>query len=243
MASYRDEGIVLRTMRLGEADRIVTIATPLHGRVRAVAKGVRKTKSHLGGRVEPLSHVKMLCWKGRELDIITGVEVLDHFRPLRESLDAIGPALTMLEIVDHVANEAQAMPRLFALLLGALRTLSASTTAAPGPPSPLLLGAFCWKLLVLEGLGPSTEQCASCADHRPLVAFDPRLGGFVCASCRRGQSVSREAVDLVHRILGGQLATVLSEPATGAGSEVERVGLAAVEYHLDRSLRAARQLR
>ena len=103
MALYRDVGVVLRTMRLGEADRIVTIVTPEHGKVRAVAKGVRKTKSRIGARVEPLSHVSLLCWRGRELDVVTQVEVLDSFRAIREDLDRLTPALTMLEIVDQLA--------------------------------------------------------------------------------------------------------------------------------------------
>src|SRR5207302_2274538 len=84
MRLYRDQGVVLRTIRLGEADRIVTLVTEGHGKVRAVAKGVRKTKSRFGGRLEPLSHVSMLLYEGRELDIVTQAEALDHFRVIRE---------------------------------------------------------------------------------------------------------------------------------------------------------------
>jgi DNA repair protein RecO (recombination protein O) len=233
VASYRDEGIVLRTIRLGEADRIVTLATPAHGKVRAVAKGVRKTKSRLGGRVEPLSYVKMLCWRGRELDTITQVDVIDHFRPVRENLDRLAQAMMMLEVVDHVAVEEHAMPSLFKMLLGALRTLSTSD-------SHLVAGAFLWKLLAVEGVVPSLDACARCGREEPLVAFDAASDGFLCTSCRRGQAVNVQVVGMIRRILNGDLAAVLTEPRSGATDEVERLAIAAVEYHLDRRLRVPR---
>ena len=90
---YRDEGVVLRTLRLGEADRIVTMITKGHGKVRAVAKGVRRTKSKFGARLEPLSHVTLLCWQGRELDIVNQAEVTDTFRAVREDLGPGGQGL------------------------------------------------------------------------------------------------------------------------------------------------------
>ena len=235
MALYRDEGVVLRTLRLGEADRIVTLATPVHGKVRAVAKGVRRTKSHVGARLEPLSHVSMLCWHGRELDVITQSEVVGSARQLREDLDRLVPALTMLEIVDLVAVEGQAMPELFALLTGALRTLAASG-------SRLVLAAFCWKLLAVEGVAPVVARCARCGAPDPLVAFDPGEGGLLCRSCRRGQAVSADTVAIVRRIVGGDLRGVLADGAHDVDDEVERLGLLAVERHLDRRLRTTRHL-
>ncbi|HUZ19867.1 MAG TPA: DNA repair protein RecO [Acidimicrobiales bacterium] len=233
MALYRDVGVVLRTMRLGEADRIVTIVTPEHGKVRAVAKGVRKTKSRIGARVEPLSHVSLLCWRGRELDVVTQVEVLDSFRAIREDLDRLTPALTMLEIVDQVAVQDHPMPEHFKMLVGALRALAETG-------SPLVLGAFCWKLLAVEGVGPVVDSCARCGTDAELVAFDVEEGGFLCRSCRRGQAVSAETVALVRRILGGDLARVLTEPADATTDAVERLATSALEHHLDRRLRSTR---
>ncbi|HEV2362220.1 MAG TPA: DNA repair protein RecO [Acidimicrobiales bacterium] len=236
MSLYRDEGVVLRTIRLGEADRIVTLATPEHGKVRAVAKGVRKTKSRLGGRVEPLSHVSMLCWRGRELDTITQVEVLDHFRPIREDLDRMSQAMTMLEVVDQVAVERHAMPELFRMLVGALRSLSDSY-------SPFVAGAFLWKLLTLEGLAPVVDRCAGCGSQTAeLVAFDVMEDGFLCRSCRRGQGVRPGTVELVRRILGGDLARVLAEPPSPESLEMEKLAIEAVEHHLDRRLRVPRAM-
>lgn len=232
MPTFRDEGVVLRTMKLGEADRIVTFCTPEHGKVRAVAKGIRKPKSKLAGRLEPLTQVQMLCWKGRELDVVQQVEVVDHFRAIREDLDRMPAAFTMLEAVDHVAVERQPMPGLFRSLTGALRTLAEQ-------PSPVLLGAFLLRLLELEGVGPVVDHCASCGEDAELVAFDEHVGGFLCHSCRSGQGVSPETVVLVRQILGGRLRVALGAPASRATAEVERLATVAMEYHLDRRLRSA----
>ena len=106
MTLFRDRGMVLRTIRLGEADRIVTLMTEEHGKVRAVAKGVRRTTSKFGSRLEPLSHVTLLGWQGRgDLDTINQVEVIDTFRPVREDLDRMSAGLSMLEVVDQVGQE------------------------------------------------------------------------------------------------------------------------------------------
>ncbi len=232
MATYRDEAIVLRTIRLGEADRIVTFATLEHGKVRAVAKGIRKTKSRLAGRLEPLTHVSMMCWRGRELDIVNQVEAIEHFKAIRGDLDRVPTALTMLEVVDHLALERQPMAELFRMLLGALRSLEER-------PSPALLGAFLWKLLALEGVGPSLEQCARCWSTVELVAFDAGEGGFLCRSCRRGQAVGPETVSLIRQILTGGLRGALELPSSRTTAEAERLAMVATEYHLDRRVRSA----
>jgi len=230
---YRDEGVVLRTIRLGEADRIVTIVTPGHGKVRAVAKGVRRTKSRFGARLEPLSHVALLCWRGRDLDVVTGVEVIDSFRAVRDDLGRLQVATTMLEIVDQVAQERHGAPAVFTLLVRALRTLERDG-------APLVLGAFCLKLLAIEGVGPVVDACASCGRDGPLVAFDAGEGGFLCATCRRGRQVSPPVVELARQVLSGGLARALSTGATPAVAALEDLAIGAVEHHLDRRLRSVR---
>lgn len=235
MASYRDEGVVLRSIRLGEADRIVTLVTPGHGKVRAVAKGVRRTKSRIGGRVEPLSHVTMLCWHGRELDTITQVEVLDTYRPIREDLARMGQAMLMLEVVDQVVVERQAAPEIYRMLVGALGALAES-------PSPLVAGAFLWKLLAVEGVGADPDACAGCGSAGELVAFDPSRDGFLCRSCQRGQAVGAATLALIRRVLGGDLAGALRDAPAGAAVEVERLAVIAAEHHLERRLRVPRAL-
>jgi len=232
VATYSDEGVVLRTMRLGEADRIVTLATPEHGKVRAVAKGIRKTKSRLSGRLEPLTHVSMMCWRGRELDVVSQVETIEHFKAIRGDLERFPVAMTMLEVVDHVALERHPMPEMFRMLVGALRTLEERL-------SPALLGSFLWKLLALEGVGPSIDQCAGCGSEGELVAFDAGEGGFLCRSCRRGQAVGAETVNLIRQVLSGGLRAALDQPPSRATAEAERLAMLATEYHLDRRVRSA----
>src|SRR3954470_3737105 len=179
MGLYRDDGVVLRTHRLGESDRIVAFVTKSHGKVRAVAKGVRKTKSRFGGRLEPCSHVSLLMYEGRgELDIVSQAETVEPFRAVREDLDRMSAALTLLEAVDQVSQEGESNIRLYQMLVGALRALS-------GQPAPLLVPAFFWKLISLEGSHPLLEQCASCGSTEDeLVAFDLTEGGALCRACR-----------------------------------------------------------
>ncbi|MER3452782.1 MAG: DNA repair protein RecO [Acidimicrobiia bacterium] len=233
MALYRDEGVVLRTIRLGEADRIVTLMTAAHGKVRAVAKGVRKTTSRFGGRLEPPSHVAVQLWAGRELDIVTQVESIEAFRRVREDLDRLARATMVLEAVDQVAREREADQRLYRMLVGALRTLCASD-------SPLVVPAFFWKLLAHEGFAPVVDACASCGAPGELVAFDLGEGGALCRGCRRGAAVSPEAVGLIRRILGGELGRVLSGPVDPAvAAEVDVLAVRALEHHLERRLRSA----
>jgi DNA repair protein RecO (recombination protein O) len=230
---YRDEGVVLRTMRLGEADRIVTVLTRAHGKVRAVVKGVRRTTSKFGGRLEPLSHLALLCWRGRDLDIVSQAEVLDAFRAVRDELSRLAKAFTVLEVADQMAQEHHPAPRLYDMVVGALRELERSD-------SPLLVAGFLLKVLALDGSAPLVEVCASCGSEGELVAFDLLAGGALCRDCRRGRPVSPGALDLVRRTLGGRLAEVLAEPASALTDEVAALASSAMEVHLDRRLRSLR---
>jgi DNA repair protein RecO (recombination protein O) len=236
MTVYRDSGVVLRTYRLGEADRIVVLMTAQHGKVRAVAKGVRKPKSRFGGRLEPLSHVAMLLYEGRQLDIVSQADSLDHFRAVREDLDRLTRAMALLEVVDQVAQEREANTRLYQMLVGALRTLAAQ-------PAPLLVPAFYWKVLAAEGMRPELDACVSCGSPGPLVAFDVGEGGVLCRTCRRGRAISDDAVALLRRLLGGDLVGVLAEPASPVTHEVAVLATEAMEHHLERRLRAVTLLR
>jgi DNA repair protein RecO (recombination protein O) len=235
MSIYRDRAVVLRTIKLGEADRIVTLLTEGHGKVRAVAKGVRKTKSRFGARLEPTSHVALLLYEGRELDIVTQTDGLEHFRAIREDLDRLTRATALLEAVDQLAQERAPAPRLYTMLLGALRALAARDSA-------LLVPAFFWKVLSAEGVHPLLDECARCGSPDDLVAFDLREGGVLCRMCRAGVPISADALALLRRILGGGLAACLAEPASNAASEVDHLATAAMEAHLERRLRSVTTL-
>lgn len=239
MSLYRDRAVVLRTHKLGEADRIVVFATEHRGKVRAVAKGVRRTSSRFGSRLEPLSHVRLLCWHGRgELDTVDQVEVIDHFRAVREDLEKMTAGLSLLEVVDQLIQEGHADPALYTMLVGALGAL-----ADPAIEATLVPPAFFLKALVLEGAGPVVEACAACGRVEPeveLVAFDLTEGGVLCRGCRRGRPMSPETLTLLRRILGGGLGAVLrSAPAAGS-AELCQLATEAIEAHLDRRLRTVR---
>jgi DNA repair protein RecO (recombination protein O) len=230
---YRDQGVVLRTVRLGEADRIITFVTKTRGKVRAVAKGIRRTNSRFGGRLEPLGHVVMQCWNGRELDTVTQVETIDSFREVREDLARVARAFTLLEIVDQIAQERHSNERLYEMLVGALRFLETRD-------SVLMVPAFCLRVLGLEGSAPVVDRCASCGAADDLVAFDLVEGGALCRSCRRGRAISPAALEILRRISSGAVSSVLAEPAGPTTDELTDVATEAMEVHLERRLRSPR---
>ena len=241
MTLYREEAVVLRTHKLGEADRIVVLMTSGRGKVRAVAKGVRKTKSRFGGRLEPPGHVSLLLYQGRNLDVVNQAETLDHHRPIREDLDRMTDALALVEAVDQVAQEGEPNPPLFRMLTNALRTL------ADAPERPVLLvGAFYWKVLALEGVAPILDECAVCGVDLvggETAGFDPTEGGTLCRDHRRGTPVDAATIDLVRRVLGGQLGAALREPPGPAVFAASHLAITTLEAHLERRLRAVHLLR
>jgi DNA repair protein RecO (recombination protein O) len=236
---YRDEGIVLRTIKLGEADRIVTIFTQGHGKVRAVAKGVRKTMSKFGARLEPMSRVALQCYKGRELDVVTQVETIESFRELREEYALLTHAVPMLEAVDQIAQEHEPNVACYRMLAGALRTLAQQR-------NPLVTPAFFWKLLSLEGFHPRLDACARCGtepgvDDAQFVAFDLDEGGVLCRACARGggRPLSPAGLALLQCMLGGGLNAALAQVPGPEMHEVEQLGIRALEHHVERRLRSA----
>jgi DNA repair protein RecO (recombination protein O) len=242
---YRDEGVVLRTHKLGEADRIVVLLTLGRGKVRAVAKGVRKTKSRFGGRLEPPNRASLLVYQGRDLDVISQAETIDHYPALHEDLDRLTDAVALVEAVDQVAQEGESNPALYRMLAGALKTL-----AEADGRSSLLVAAFYWKLLALEGVAPVIDHCVRCgagagpgvAGEGELVSFDPVEGGALCRAHRRGAPVDPAALDLLRRVSAGELASVLQEPPGPATAAASALSTGALEAHLERRLRTVHLL-
>ncbi|MCB1000059.1 MAG: DNA repair protein RecO [Acidimicrobiales bacterium] len=227
---YRDTAVVLRTYKLGEADRIVVLLTEHHGKVRAVAKGVRKTMSKFGARLEPLSHVRLLMYQGRELDIVSQAESVDTLAPLVSDLDHLTNGLALVEAVDQMALDREPAPHLYRMLVGALRTVAERS-------GPLVVPAFYWKLLASEGVRPELDECVRCGAEDPLVAFDVAEGGVLCRSCRSGASLSPDALAVMRMILGGRLNEALDLPASPITHEVAAHANRALEHHLERRLR------
>jgi DNA repair protein RecO (recombination protein O) len=226
---YKDEAVVLRTMRLGEADRIVTFAGRGQGKIRAVAKGVRKTKSRFGGRLEPFTQVSLVMWRGRsDLDIVTQVEAVESFRGVREDLGRFALGQVMLEAVDRVVQEKEPSPRVFNLLLEGLRGLGASG-------SPLVLAWFLLRLSAVAGFAPSLSDCTECG--APAAWFSPGQGGAVCGGCRSPQAVEVRpgVMKLLHDLVveGAWMKTDPEVVDAAAG-----LARSYAEYHLERRLRA-----
>lgn len=227
---YRDTAVVLRTYKLGEADRIVVLLTEHHGKVRAVAKGVRKTTSKFGARLEPMSHVRLLLSQGRDLDVVSQADVVETIAPLVADLDHLTNGMAVLEAVDQMTMEREPVPHLYRMVVGVLRTIAERS-------GPLVVPAFFWKLLAVEGVRPELDVCVRCGEAGPLVAFDMDQGGVLCRTCRSGAALSDEALVLMRMILGGRLNDALAEPPSKATHEVAAHATRALEHHLERRLR------
>ncbi len=227
---YRDTAVVLRTYKLGEADRIVVLLTEHHGKVRAVAKGVRKTLSRFGARLEPMSHVRLLLAQGRDLDIVSQAEAVESLAPMVVDLDHLTAGIAVLEAADQMSLDREPNANLYRMVVGALRTIGEQGAA-------LVVPAFFWKLLALEGVRPQLDLCVRCGEDNALVAFDMHQGGALCRNCRSGAPMSEEALELMRMILGGRLKDALATPSSSATHEVSTHATKALEHHIERRLR------
>ena len=227
---YKDEAVVLRTMRLGEADRIVTFVGRGQGRIRAVAKGVRKTKSRFGGRLEPFTQVSLVMWRGRsDLDIVTQVEAVQPNRSIREDLDRFAQGAVMLEAVDRVVQDREPSVRIFNLLVDGLSALGSGR-------SPLVLPWFLLKLLGVAGFAPSLDGCTECG--APALWFSPGQGGAVCAACRSTDAV--QVTSGVLKLLNDlMMEGAWMSPDPQVVTTATRLARTYAEYHLERRLRSA----
>lgn len=231
MGLKHDQGIVLRSYPFGEADRVVVLLSPNSGKLRTVAKGVRKTKSRFGGRLEPFTHVDLVLYEGRNLDTITQVAVLEPFPRLRTDLDAVVAAGTMVEAADAVAQEAETSIRLFLLLQRGLKALEA------GRYGPDTITSYLLKLADVVGVAPALVRCASCGRLEGLHRFSFGGGGVICDLCSVDGAV-RLREGITGYLAGLAEADLISLPAHDLNLSGEAMGIARrfVEYHLDRKL-------
>jgi DNA repair protein RecO (recombination protein O) len=249
---YRDDGIVLRTQKLGEADRIITILGRTTGRVRAVAKGVRRTKSRFGARLEPFTHVDLMLHPGRSLDVITQAEVI---RPYGEPLTADYPRYTagvaMLETAERFTPmEKEPALRQLLLLIGGLRSLGESEH-----DSRLILDAFLLRSLAVAGYAPALEECARCGaspSGRPRpgasAPSDPARPGASGRSdpARPGASAPGDQVRLpAFAVAAGGMVCASCRPPGAAAPAAGTVGLmlALLQGDWDRADRSERRQR
>ncbi|HXZ78278.1 MAG TPA: DNA repair protein RecO [Streptosporangiaceae bacterium] len=255
MQLYRDDGIVLRTQQLGEADRIITVLGRSTGRIRAVAKGVRRTKSRFGARLEPFTHVDLMLHPGRSLDVITQAEVIRSYgKPLAGDYPRYTAGVAMLETAERFTPvEKEPALRQLLLLIGGLRSLGEGEH-----DSRLVLDAFLLRSLAVAGYAPALEECARCGAPGPrrvpgrdgpagggprLPAFAIPVGGMVCASCRPPGAASPAAgtVTLMLALLHGDWD---SADRSERRHRVECSGLVAayLQWHLEHSVRSLRHV-
>ena len=231
MAIVHDQGIVLRSHAFGEADRVVVLLSPNNGKLRTVAKGVRKTKSRFGGRLESFTHVDLVLYEGKNLATITQVSVIDPHAAIRTDLDRVVAAGTMVEVADAVAQENETSHRLFLLLRRGLEALDA------GPPHPDLVSAFLLKAAHSIGLAPALDECAGCGTQEGISRFSFPAGGVLCERCRTpgAYSLRPGLTEYLAMVADAELAAL---PAADPAFSGEALGVTRrfVEYHLERRL-------
>jgi DNA repair protein RecO (recombination protein O) len=231
---YRDEAVVLRTHKLGEADRIVTMLTRQHGKVRAVAKGVRRTSSKFGSRLEPFMVADVQLYEGRSLDIVTQAESIGAYGALiADDYARYTAASAMVETADKVTED-EGSGQQYLLLVGALRSLSRQEHS----PS-LTLDSYLLRALSVAGWAPSFLDCSRCGAPGPHSAIVVQLGGVVCDECAP-QGVPRldpPTVALLGSLLAGDWASAEQAPEE-VRSKASGVVAAYTQWHLERGLRS-----
>jgi DNA repair protein RecO (recombination protein O) len=235
--TYSTEAVVLRSMRLGEADRVLHLYTEAHGRVGAVAKGVRKTMSRFGARLEPLSHVELILHRGRgELETVTAAQLVRSHREAREDYYRFSVGMIGAEAMLRLFSEEEANERAFVALTRFLDLLDGTPHVADRPTLDPLGLAFQLKLLWLAGYLPHVTACAECgAEEEPLVGYSPRSGGAVCAGCAPGTEALALAPDGITGIEALLALPLTDAPGLGLTERAQRgilrVITASYEYH------------
>ncbi len=226
--SVKTEAVVLRTLRYGEADRILHLYTPQRGRVAAIAKGVRRAKSRFGGRLEPYFRLHMVLYEGRsELLTVTSADTVTGHPQLREHGPALDSAARACDAVARLFETTDPHPGVFALLCNELALLD----ARPDQATHANQLAFRLKLLLAAGLAPQLAACATCGEADHLAAFSGTAGGVVCSACEAtGFVLGEEAHTFMTGALGAPLADV---PVAGelALRQAERAIAETVEHH------------
>lgn len=240
MALYRDEAVVLRTQKLGEADRIVSLLTRSNGRVRAVAKGVRRTTSRFGSRLEPFMHVDLQLARGRSLDVVTqAVTIAPYGERICSDYGLYTTGTAMLETAERlVVEEHEPSVQQYLLLAGGLRVLAAREHD-PG----LILDSFLLRSMAVAGYAPSFGDCARCGVPGPHRAFAAAHGGMLCDGCRMPGTArpALETVVLLAALLAGDWSVA---DASEDRHRREANGLVAVyvQWHLERDIRSMAHL-
>ena len=232
--SLKSEAIVLRSLRYGEADRILHIYTPGRGRLSAIAKGVRRAKSRFGGRLEPFFRLDLVLYEGRsELLTVTSAETLAGHARLREHAGALDGASRACDAVGRLFGDGEPHRGVYHLLGNQLALLDAQPERATRANAL----AFRLKLLLAAGFAPQLAACAGCGEREHLVGFSGAAGGVVCSACEASAfALGQDAHDFMVGALGRPLAEAPDAPPA-ALAQAERAILATLEHHAHLQLR------
>ena len=232
--SLKTEAVVLRSMRYGEADRILHLYTPDRGRLSAIAKGVRRAKTRFGGRLEPCFRLQMVLHEGRsDLLTVTSAETVAGHARLREHAGALDGAARACDAVGRLFADGEPHRGVFNLLCNQLALLDAQPERATRGNAL----AFRLKLLLAAGFAPQLAACAGCGETEHLVGFSGAAGGVVCSACEASAfALGQDAHDFLVAALGRPLAEAPDAPAA-ALAQAERAILATLEHHAHLRLR------
>ena len=232
--SLKTEGIVIRSLRYGEADRILHLYTPHRGRVGVIAKGVRRARSRFGGRLEPFFRLDLVLYQGRgELLTVTSAETIAGHPRLREDARALDGAARACEAVARVFDDGDPHAGVYHLLANELALLDRDPTVA-GRANAL---AFRLKLLLAAGFAPQLAACAACGESEHLTGFSGAEGGVVCGACEASAfPLDQEAHDFLVAALGQPLVEAPDAPPQ-ALAQAERAILETLEHHAHLRLR------
>jgi DNA repair protein RecO (recombination protein O) len=232
--AVKTEAVVLRSMRYGEADRILHLYTPARGRVSAIAKGVRRARSRFGGRLEPFFRLNIELHEGRgELLTVTGAQTVDGYARLRSDARALDAASRACDAVGRLFETSEPHPGVFNLLCRQLNLLDAQAGDGERSPNSLRAAALAFrlKLLLAAGLAPQLGACASCGEPEHLVGFSGAAGGVVCGACEAGSfALGEDAYTFMTQALARALNEVPSS-SDGALGQVDRAIAATLEHH------------
>jgi DNA repair protein RecO (recombination protein O) len=231
---FKTQGIVLRTYKLGEADKIAVIYTRDYGKLRAVVKGIRKPTSKFGAIVEPGALIDFYLYRtSGDLQKVIQAVSLDRFKDIKTDLDKLNETFAILETVDKGCEDQSSSEEIFNMLHNVLKWLDGCDKNVR-----LVFPSFCFKFLEAEGTGLIVDQCVFCNQNKELAAFEVREYGFSCGSCKKSRKISQTTISAVKQVLNGSLRSLLESDSNLDTKEFETLALEAMEFHLGAQIKS-----
>ncbi len=234
---FKTQGIVLRTYKLGEADKIAVIYTQDYGKLRATIKGIRKPTSKFGAVIEPASLIEFYLYKtNRELQKVIQAVSVDNFATIKADLDRLTEAFAILETVDKASEDMNPDIEVFTMLHNVLKWLNTCNKNIR-----LIFPAFCLKLLSIEGAGLVTQYCVYCNQNTELVAFELNEHGFSCDKCKKSKRVANSTIKAVQQVFNGNLRSLLESDNQLDVKQFESIAITSIEQYLGAQIKSIKK--